>query len=112
VFRKKGAPGAENSREVRDPDFLYATLDRTACAAFIDESRMSFPNANQLDRKSGGNCDFLVAGASENSCPHIHRTYSPLFSWPAFISQTAFSFLPCANTQATMDSAMTGIWCI
>jgi hypothetical protein len=109
VFRKKGAPGGENSREVRDPDFPYATLDRTARAAFIDESRMNFPNASQLDRKSGVNCDFLVAGASQNSCPHIHRTCSPLFSWPAFISQTAFSSLPCANTRATMDSAMTGI---
>jgi hypothetical protein len=54
----------------RDPDFLYAALDRTACAAFIEESRMNFPNANQLDRKSGGNCDFPVAGASQNSAAY------------------------------------------
>jgi 4Fe-4S ferredoxin len=37
----------------RDPDFLYAALDTTACAAFIKESRMNFANANQLHRKSG-----------------------------------------------------------
>ncbi len=36
------------------PDFLYAALDTTACAAFIEESRMKFANANQLHRKSGG----------------------------------------------------------
>ncbi len=36
------------------PDFLYAALDTTACAAFIKESRMKFANANQLHRKSGG----------------------------------------------------------
>ena len=32
---------------------------------------MNFPNANQLDRKSGGNCDFLVAGASENPAAYF-----------------------------------------
>jgi hypothetical protein len=37
----------------RRPDFLYAALDTTACAAFIKESRMIFANANHLDRKSG-----------------------------------------------------------
>ena len=36
------------------PDFLYAALDTTACAAFIKESRMQFAIANQLHRKSGG----------------------------------------------------------
>jgi hypothetical protein len=35
------------------PDFLYAALDTTACAAFIKESRMNFANASQLHRKSG-----------------------------------------------------------
>ncbi len=34
------------------PDFLYAALDTTACAAFIKESRMNFANAGQV-RKSG-----------------------------------------------------------
>jgi hypothetical protein len=33
------------------PNFLYAALDATACAAFIKESRMKFANANQLHRK-------------------------------------------------------------
>jgi hypothetical protein len=37
-----------------DPDFLYAALETTACAAFITESRMKCINANQLHRKSGG----------------------------------------------------------
>jgi hypothetical protein len=37
-----------------DPDFLYAALEMTACAAFIKESRMNFANANQPHRKSWG----------------------------------------------------------
>jgi hypothetical protein len=37
-----------------DPDFLYAALDTTACAAFIKESRMKFASATKLRRKSGG----------------------------------------------------------
>jgi hypothetical protein len=36
-----------------DPDFLYAALDMTACAAFSRESRMRFANASKLHRKSG-----------------------------------------------------------
>ena len=40
-------------RRKGDPDFLYAALEMTACAAFIKESRMNFANANQLRRKSG-----------------------------------------------------------
>jgi hypothetical protein len=36
-----------------DPDFPYAALDTTACAAFIKESRKNFANANHLHRKSG-----------------------------------------------------------
>jgi hypothetical protein len=35
------------------PDFLYAALDTTACAAFINESRMNFANASPLHWKSG-----------------------------------------------------------
>jgi hypothetical protein len=60
VFRKKV------HRAGRTRISCLATLDTATCAAFIKESRMNFPNANQLDRKSGGNCDFLVAGASQN----------------------------------------------
>jgi hypothetical protein len=37
-----------------DPDFLYAALDMTACAAFSKESRMRLANATKLHRKSGG----------------------------------------------------------
>ena len=34
------------------PDFLYAALNTTVCAALIKESRMNFANANHLHRKS------------------------------------------------------------
>jgi hypothetical protein len=36
-----------------DPDFLHAAPSKTACAAFSEESRMRFANANKLHRKSG-----------------------------------------------------------
>jgi hypothetical protein len=36
-----------------NPDFLYAALDTTACAAFFKESRMKCANATKLHRKSG-----------------------------------------------------------
>ena len=36
-----------------DPDFLYAALDTTACAAFIKESRMNFVNAIRPHRNPG-----------------------------------------------------------
>jgi hypothetical protein len=42
-----------------DPDFLYAALDMTACAAFSKESRMRFANATKLHRKSGGSPSFF-----------------------------------------------------
>jgi hypothetical protein len=35
------------------PDFLHGTPPTDACAAFIEESRMKFVNARELDRKSG-----------------------------------------------------------
>jgi drug/metabolite transporter (DMT)-like permease len=37
----------------------YAAPDRTACAAFIKESRMEFDNATNLDRKSGLRTEYL-----------------------------------------------------
>jgi hypothetical protein len=39
---------------VVDPDFLYAALDMTACAAFFKESRVRFVNANKPYGKSEG----------------------------------------------------------
>ena len=36
-----------------DPDFLHGAPPTDACAAFIEESRMKFANARELDRKSG-----------------------------------------------------------
>jgi hypothetical protein len=53
------------------PDFLYAALDTTACAAFIKESRMKFVNANQFHRKSGS-C----------SRPHLLSNESAMVSYP------------------------------
>jgi hypothetical protein len=35
------------------PDFLHGAPPTDACAAFIEESRMKFVNAGDLDRKSG-----------------------------------------------------------
>jgi hypothetical protein len=35
-----------------DPNFLHGTAPRSACAAFIKESRMEFANANKVYRKS------------------------------------------------------------
>ena len=44
---------AKNERDA--PNFLYTTLDRTACAAlFFEESRMKFREPTKLHRKSGG----------------------------------------------------------
>jgi hypothetical protein len=53
------------SRENRalTPDFLYAALDTTACAAFITESRMNFANANQPHRKSAYGRMTRIAGS-------------------------------------------------
>jgi hypothetical protein len=42
---------AKNERDT--PNFLYAALDRTACAALFKESRMKFREPTKLHRKSG-----------------------------------------------------------
>jgi hypothetical protein len=36
-----------------NPDFMYATLDATAYAAFVKESRKKRTGATKLHRKSG-----------------------------------------------------------
>jgi hypothetical protein len=41
------------SLQVVAPDFLYAALDRSACAAFFTESRRRLVDSNKLHRKSG-----------------------------------------------------------
>jgi molybdenum cofactor cytidylyltransferase len=46
---------------LRDPDFLYEAPNRFARAAFNEESRMKFANANKLDRKSGGVAAIILA---------------------------------------------------
>jgi hypothetical protein len=42
---------AKNERDA--PNFLYAALDRNACAPFIKERRMKFREPTKLHRKSG-----------------------------------------------------------
>jgi hypothetical protein len=41
----------ENERDA--PNFLYAALDKTACALFLKERRMKFIEAPEPHRKSG-----------------------------------------------------------
>jgi hypothetical protein len=42
---------AKNERDA--PNFLYAALDRTACAPLFKERRMKFRGSTKLHRKSG-----------------------------------------------------------
>jgi hypothetical protein len=42
---------AKNERDA--PNFLYAALERTACAALFKEGRMKFREPTKLHRKSG-----------------------------------------------------------
>jgi len=42
---------AKNERDA--PNFLFAALDRTACAPFLKERRMKFREHTKLHRKSG-----------------------------------------------------------
>jgi hypothetical protein len=42
---------AKNERDA--PNFLYAALDRTACAPFLKERRIKFTEPTKLPRKSG-----------------------------------------------------------
>src|SRR5580658_10494511 len=42
---------AKNERDA--PNFLYAALERTACAPFFKEGRMKFREPTKLHRKSG-----------------------------------------------------------
>ena len=41
------------AKSAKDPNFLYAAPPRTACAAFIKESRMKFVGSPKLNRKFG-----------------------------------------------------------
>jgi hypothetical protein len=40
----------------RPPNFLFAALDRTACAPFLKERRIKFREPTKLDRKFGHGC--------------------------------------------------------
>ena len=63
---KKSQTGATSS----PPDFLYAVLDTTACAAFIKESRMNLAKAKQLHRKSGA----ALPSAAVSTAPECSRS--------------------------------------
>ena len=60
-------PPTSRTKNVRDtPNFLYATLDATACAPFLEERRMRIGEPTRLHRKSGiwGTHLFLAVGLS------------------------------------------------
>jgi hypothetical protein len=48
------AVNPEQPMTISDPDFLYITPDKAACAPFCTEKRMSFASAIKLHRKSRG----------------------------------------------------------
>ena len=58
---------AENSTGVPNPDFLYAVLDRSACAPFRKERRMKCFEATKLHRKSGEGTLNLAQDAVQNA---------------------------------------------
>jgi hypothetical protein len=50
--KRRGIPHlAKNERDT--PNFLYAALDKAACAPFYEERRINFAEPNELNRKSG-----------------------------------------------------------
>jgi hypothetical protein len=55
VEGSRGGLWYPTSREkrARCPEFLYATLEKTACAPFSKERRMKFREPMKLHRKSG-----------------------------------------------------------
>jgi hypothetical protein len=55
----------KNERDA--PNFLYAALDRTACAALFKESRMKFREPTKLNRKSGMWAPGILLGARESA---------------------------------------------
>jgi hypothetical protein len=52
-FGEQGEIRASHISKARCPDFLYAALERTACAPFFKERRMKFREPTKLHRKSG-----------------------------------------------------------
>jgi hydroxymethylpyrimidine/phosphomethylpyrimidine kinase len=68
--------GDGNGAKSPDPDFLYAALDATACAAFIKESRMNFAEANNSTGNPGEGsnihlqvCDFQSLSKKKGTTP-------------------------------------------
>jgi hypothetical protein len=53
VSNQKLWSGCARSFSAHGPDFLHGAPPTAACAAFINESRMKFANANKFFRKSG-----------------------------------------------------------
>ena len=65
--------------EQANPNFLYSALDTTACAAFIEESRMKCAEANKLHRKFG-DCEVTVKIENESQQQSLRDRASSLFS--------------------------------
>ena len=70
---------AKNQRDA--PNFLYAALDRTACAPFINERRMKFREPTKLHRKSGmwGTWPFVL-GKPKSALSWRDRQFLPRYS--------------------------------
>jgi hypothetical protein len=68
--KARGIPHiAKNERDA--PNFLYAALERTACAPFIKERRMKFREPTKLHRKSGmWGTRRLAAGREPKNAAH------------------------------------------
>jgi hypothetical protein len=90
VGRRQGIC-VEKSAPRIPPDFLYAALDRSACAAFFTESRMELIDSNKLNRKSGS--------ILENSQPSLRDWFFPSNptqdSRPGLLSAAPAGLLRC-----------------
>jgi hypothetical protein len=76
---RRSVPGPNKTG---DPDFLFAALDTTACAAFSKESRMRCANAIKLHRKSGRSPPWLFAKSNSESSRNISFSAQVRFGEP------------------------------
>jgi hypothetical protein len=102
----------EKTRRLPCQDFLYATLDRSACATFFTEGRMRLIDSNKLYRKSGSSMKAAhaavacvprtgnlvrripaapVQGEQANARSHLAPSYVQFFS----LTRNIMSFILC-----------------
>jgi hypothetical protein len=80
------------------PNFLYAALDRTACAPFIKERRRKFWEPTKLLRKSGDAPNFLYAALDRSACA-------------PFIKERRMNFRELTNSTGNRGCGAPGIGC-